>query len=343
MSHLTQRLRAGWRRLARLAHLDDRVADSAHASAVAAARLEAKLELLIREQRLLALQATLPPSEAWAGGPRSLAHDPASPPFTSYSAVCRQESFDSPWFAVWADRLGFAPRYHRKLWEYAFIGQALEERGVLRSGARGLGFGVGREPLGAYFASLGCQVLATDMAADEGSTAWSATGQYASGKEALRHPDICPADLFEANVTFRACDMNAIPDDLTGFDFCWSACALEHLGSLEAGLRFVERTLTCLAPGGVAVHTTELNLNDDDATLTSGPTVLYRRRDLEAFASQVAAKGYRLAPLDFDTGTGTLDRYVDMPPYLQAPHLRLAIEGYPSTSIALIVEAPPAP
>ena len=39
------------------------------------------------------------------------------------------------------------PRKHRKQWEFCYILQALCRAGVMRVSARGLGFGVGREPL----------------------------------------------------------------------------------------------------------------------------------------------------------------------------------------------------
>ena len=54
--------------------------------------------------------------------------------------------------------------------------------------------------------------------------------------------------------------MNAVPDDLGRFDLVWSSCALEHLGTPQAGLDFIMRTLDLLEPGGLAVHTTELEL-----------------------------------------------------------------------------------
>jgi hypothetical protein len=320
-------------RIARLAYLDHRVADATQARSVAAARLE----VVLREQRLLARQLTLPPAEHWAGGPTP-AGGAIEAGVTRCSSVCRQESLETAWFAAWLQRLRYAPRYHRKLWEYAFIGQALEERGLLRAGTRGVGFGVGSEPLSAYFASRGCRIVATEMAPDSpGAAGWSSTGQYASGREALRAPGVCADELFDANVEFRLCDMRAIPADLSGFDFCWSACALEHLGTLESGATFVERSLDCLVPGGVAVHTTELNLTSNEETPVDGPTVLYRRRDLEGLSARLAASGHEVAPFDFDSGNGVLDRYVDFPPYLLEPHLRLAIEGYASTSIAVIV------
>ena len=85
-----------------------------------------------------------------------------------------------------------------------------------------------------------------------------------------------------------------MPDDLRGFDFTWSSCAFEHLGNLAAGCDFVVEQMRCLAPGGVAVHTTELNVSSDDRTVESGATVLYRRRDIEDLAARLRRLGYRI-------------------------------------------------
>ncbi|MBV8302888.1 MAG: hypothetical protein JOZ04_01660 [Acidimicrobiia bacterium] len=136
--------------------------------------------------------------------------------------------------------------------------------------------------------------------------------------------------------------MTDVPDDLRGFDFCWSLCAMEHLGSLEAGLHFVERSLDCLRPGGVAVHTTELNLSSDVSTLDGGTTVLYRKRDLESLVAQLEAGGHKVAPLDLDPGDGVLDAYVDGPPWIDwpgRPVLRVDVEGFVTTSFALVITA----
>ena len=334
---LLRRIRSVPRRLSQLAHVDARVNENTHATSVVAARLET----VIREQRLLARLLTLPPPHEWRGGPK-VRHEPTGNTGFSKSAVCRQDSFETSTFREWLLRLGEAPRYHRKLWEFVFICQALSERGVLRPSMRGLGFGVGTEPLSAYFASQGCHITATDMAPDAAAAAgWVQTNQYAAGKDMLRVPAICSNDVFDENVEFRYCDMRAIPAELNGFHFCWSACALEHLGSLDAGLDFVERSVKTLVPGGVAVHTTELNLSSDRETLTEGPTVLYRRADLEQFGRTMRARGIEVEPFDFDPGDGILDRYVDFPPYLNEPHLRLALEGYASTSIGIVCRRGP--
>lgn len=300
--------------------------------------LSQKVDLLLREQRAVLRRLSLPPVGLWRGQPAQMAAVPQSWGVFPYSTLCRQESFEAPYFSYWTQRLAMVLNYHRKTWEFVFIGQSLEERGVLVPGARGLGFGVGQETLPAYLASIGCQIVGTDMAADLAETAgWIATSEHAAGREAMRRSEICPDAVFDAAVAFRTCDMNAIPADLTGFDFCWSACALEHLGSIELGLRFILNSVDCLKPGGWAIHTTEFNLDSNDDTVDNGGTVLFRRRDFEDLAVRLAEKGCELAPFDYNPGHGPIDRYVDLPPYLVEPHLKLALEGYAATSVGLII------
>src|ERR1700684_3063496 len=88
------------------------------------------------------------------------------------SQLCSAESLRSPALVAWADRL--RPLWaadgdqrevmlHRKMWEWLIIAAALRERGMLAAGRRGLGFGVGQEPLVALFAAEGCEVVATDQ------------------------------------------------------------------------------------------------------------------------------------------------------------------------------------
>jgi SAM-dependent methyltransferase len=153
--------------------------------------------------------------------------------------------------------------------------------------------------------------------------------------------DVVDADAFRKLVTWRAVDMRSIPDDLRGFDFCWSVCSLEHLGSLEAGMEFIEQSVATLAPGGIAVHTTEYNLTSDEDTIESGPVVVYRERDVKALKERLEAAGHQVAAFDFSQGDGLLDKYVDVPPYGEEPVLRFLHASYTLTSIAIVVRAGP--
>jgi hypothetical protein len=227
---------------------------------------------------------------------------------------------------------------HRKMWEWLFIAEALSERGLLEPGRRGVGFGVGKEPLVALFASYGCEVLATDQPPEQAvSSGWTDSQiEWAGGLEGLNDDGLCPPDVFERNARYRHVDMNHIPADLGGFDFTWSSCALEHLGTLAAGADFVLAQMACLRPGGIGVHTTEYTVSSNETTIDSGATVLYRRRDIESLVRRLRRAGHAI-DVDFTEGTTPEDLHVDTPPYTNV-HLRTTLGEYVTTSLALVVE-----
>lgn len=254
------------------------------------------------------------------------------------SQTCTAAQFEEPEYREWTNRLDEPAKLHRKQWEFVWILQALEAHGMLRSGARGLGFGVGLEPLPALMAGRGCEIVATDLPGDDARVReWTGTGQHLAALVQLRRPRLCRNKLFDQRVTYREVDMNHIPGDLRGFDFTWSACALEHLGSIAAGLNFIRNSVECLRPGGLAVHTTEFNLTSDGDTVDNQGTVLFRKRDFERLAADLTAQGHKVSPLRFDLGDRPLDRHVDMPPYSHDEHLKLALGRFVTTSFGLIV------
>jgi hypothetical protein len=258
------------------------------------------------------------------------------------SRLCRQRDFATDAFRYWVGRFGILPVMHRKLWEWFFVADVLATRGLFHQGARGLGFGVGTEPLTALFAAHDCQVVATDL--DPASTevsaqGWIDTNQHASKLDSLSRPQICSPEEFSRRVTFRFVNMNHIPADLRYFDFTWSCCSLEHLGSLQHGTDFVINSVKCVRPGRIAVHTTEFNLSSDTETFESKECSIYRRHDIELLVSQLEALGHTVEPIDWNRGTGIADRYVDLPPYNAPMHLRLKLAGFDCTSVGLVIHA----
>ena len=218
----------------------------------------------------------------------------------------------------------------------------------LANGSRGLGFGCGKESLPSLFAKYGATILATDLAEDRPeSKAWSATNQHASSVAALRKINICSDEKLLQNIDFRPLDMNNIDRDLDGsFDFCWSICALEHLGSIKKGFDFIENSLRTLRPGGVAVHTMEFTFDPGPAR-DNHPSVLFTQAKIVEFAEKLSRQGYTVADLDFSPGDGLLDGYVDIPMQfahvaqrLDLLHLKLSLDGYVCTSMGLIITAP---
>jgi 2-polyprenyl-3-methyl-5-hydroxy-6-metoxy-1,4-benzoquinol methylase len=255
------------------------------------------------------------------------------------SRICTQEQLESEPFQNWAERLGETRGHlHRKVWEWCFITQALYERKLLQPGVSGLGFAVGTEPLASFFCSLGASICATDIFTDIAiERGWVNKNQHAVGIESLNLRKLCSDELFSKNCTFRNVDMNDIPHDLRGYDFIWSSCALEHLGSIRHGEDFIYNAMNCLNPGGVAIHTTEYNFSSNSSTIFQGGTVLYRRQDIEKIIRNLREDGHSI-DMDFTAGSLPIDTFIDLPPYKQNPHLKLQFGEYVITSIGLIIQ-----
>ena len=257
-------------------------------------------------------------------------------PFMASSACAARDFFHTE-FARLCELIGSRVNFHRKLWELVFIAHHLSEAGMLQPGRRGLAFGVGQEPLPAAFASLGCEITATDAPLHLAETAgWRQTGQFAAGLASL--PSLgMEREAFERFVRWQECDMRAIDPALVDYDFCWSSCCFEHLGSLEAGLDFVvESVEKTLKIGGVAIHTTEFNLTSNDATIDHGGTVLYRRRDLEGLIAKLRERGHEAHDFHIGSDVFTQNGFVDTPPYGDA-HLLINMDGYTTTSAGLAI------
>ncbi len=255
------------------------------------------------------------------------------------SEACRLDHFLSPRYRYWCEKLREVPRFHRKQWEWVYICASLHERGLLKPGMRALGFGVGREPLVALFASMGVTVLATDQSPETATQGgWIETGQHSTALAQLNPLGIADASDFAQRVSFRGLDMNAIHADLHDFDFCWSACSFEHLGSIRHGLDFIKQSMRTVKLGGYSIHTTELNLSSDILTYESPDLCLFRKSDFRQLAAELRAAGHSVAPLCFYPGAHPLEQYVDLPPYKGDPHIRLEIGGYATTSFGIIVQ-----
>jgi hypothetical protein len=296
------------------------------------------------ESRLAVLEArgTKSADQPWAQAlhiPSPALHRrPASDPFMAYS-TCSAADLFHPRCAEIGALFNQQVQFHRKFWEWVFILNCALTNDIGAS-KTALGFGVGTEPLPAVLAKLGTQVVATDAPAEIGvGSGWTKTNEFANSAETLRFDGILDQDIFQQRVRYRSADMNDIASDLTGFDFCWSSCCLEHLGSLQHGIDFiinsVERTLKI---GGIACHTTELNLSSNEATVESGHTVLYRKRDLDALVAELRDRGHEVADIRVAPDAHHLDAFVDYPPYAGMPHLKLQLAGYACTSVGIIVK-----
>jgi hypothetical protein len=260
-----------------------------------------------------------------------------------------QADLESDWVGRWLAALKREPTLHRGPWQWAYILQVLDDFGMLAGGKRALGFGCGRELLPSFFAARGIGVVATDMPPEHpDKSLWKVSTDVLAD---LFHPALVARGDFDRHVNFEHVDMNAIPPHLAGFDFCWSVCSMEHVGSIAKAMDFVVDSLAPLEPGGVAVHTSEFNCHAEGPTADHNPVVLPQRRHFEALAARLREAGHETGALDFDLGDSAFDRFVDVPPYgyhmeeaFRAQwkrgnlHLKLSVHGFPSTAFGLWVK-----
>jgi hypothetical protein len=285
----------------------------------------------------------------------------AGSPLPEYGTVVSQATsasqFAHPDHREWVKVLAIPDivgRFNRKVWEWTYILQASRQHGVLEPGRRAIGFGVGNEPIPAALARYGMSVLATDQFEEaegdfEAVGQWAQTGQLLRGIEGLLRPDTVANERLIELVRTRHVDMNELPDDLGQFDLAWSACAFEHLGSPEHGLRFARRTAGLLVPGGIAVHTTELELTRRETTADWGHLACYRIDDLRDLGRDLSAEGFEMdlnfhVPLDAPE-----DRWISVVlqhgPDLDAgelAHLKVALGDSVITSFGIMIRRPSA-
>jgi SAM-dependent methyltransferase len=255
------------------------------------------------------------------------------------SELCKAKDWQTDWFNRWVKELNEPSRFHRKQWEFIYVMQALWERGCIAEGKNGLVFAVGTEPGPSIFANYGCKILATDIFPEKGGEkGWMNGDQLCFGIESLNKRGLTDNKTLQKHVQYRAVDMNDIPKDLKGFDFNWSSCSFEHLGSIEKGLKFLKNQLKTLKPGGWAVHTTEFNISSNDQTLDYCDTVIFRKRDLDNLAEELRSMGHFVEDLDFSLGGLPEDFNVDVYPHTEEVHLKLQLNEYVVTSIGLIIQ-----
>lgn len=254
------------------------------------------------------------------------------------SQLCTAAQFYSSEYKRWADEMAVPVVLHRKQWEFVYILSVLNHYGKLNTGVTGLGFGCGKEPIASVMANYGCKIVLSDLDLQDASQkGWVSTNQHSVQLKDLHNEGVCEWEVFKENASFMTIDMNNIPGDLPKFDFIWSSCALEHLGSLRHGIDFIIKSSRYLKSGGIAVHTTEYNLSSNEETINSENLCFYRKKDIEELVEELSTKDFDIVPVNFFCGDRVEDGFIDVPPYNSDIHLKLLVSTLVSTSIGLII------
>lgn len=240
------------------------------------------------------------------------------------------------------------PRFHRKQWEFGMILAALRAEAVLHPGSRGLSMGGGRERLLYAVARHVDRLVVTDLYG-EGSD-W----------EEARTDD--PREFIEAHMPFpvdaarieaRRMDMRQLDFGPGTFDFCYSSCAIEHIGGRDDFLAHLEEVHRVLKDGGVYVLTTEFHYGPETIELPGN--YLFSG----AYLSELFADtSFGVGPV-FDASLARHRANVPLPANLpsfrlptdavtgrlleELPHLQLLRGACPFTSALFVLrKAPPA-
>lgn len=139
----------------------------------------------------------------------------------------------------------------RKMWEFIQVYRGLEHLGVLNPEAKGLGLGVGTEPLIYAFTNVCKEITATDLYDSQTWTtaAVSLNDVYAKSFLPYRQDRLIVRNMSMTDIEY--------PDE--SFDFVWSCCAIEHVNNFRELHRVYQEIHRVLKPGGIAALTTEFN------------------------------------------------------------------------------------
>ena len=186
-----------------------------------------------------------------------------------FSKVCD----GADWFregiaAIVAKELREPARFHRKQWEFAGIFQALRDLGVLRSDAVGLSMGGGRERILYSVAQHIGGLYVTDLY--DSLTSWDCA-RTDDPEQYVKSDLPFPVDVSKISV-LRA-DMREIPFPAGRFDFCYSTCAIEHIGGREDFLRHLGEVHRVLKDDGIYVFTTEFHFGPE--TIDDAENVIF--------------------------------------------------------------------
>ena len=208
--------------------------------------------------------------------------------------VATGEQLREPVAGGWLSRLRPKGTSGPEHWRKLYTLQALRRYGMLEEGALGLGFERTPSGMPAALAALGTRIVAAFP------TVPGAQPKAARLKADLADRAPCSKTVFEANVSARVTSWRRIADDLVNFDFLWSSRANEVLYSVADAVQFVEDSMRCLRPGGIAVHTFSYDLAPSGRKIPSTDRIMLQQGDVERIALLLVSRGHEVAQFKID-------------------------------------------
>ena len=177
----------------------------------------------------------------------------------SLSKICdAADWFDTEFHSTILNELREPPRFHRKQWEFAMIFLALKKLGYMNENMTGLSLGGGNERVLYSIAQHVKKLIVTDLY-DENTT-WDCA-KTNDPDEYIKVSK--PFDVDDSKIKALRMDMRYLDFEDKTFDFCYSSCAIEHIGDFEDFVRHLDEVYRVLKEDGVYVFTTELEIGSN--------------------------------------------------------------------------------
>ncbi len=179
----------------------------------------------------------------------------------NWQKICTAEDWSKPEFQyVLKNIFKNNASYHRKQWEFITIFLCLTQQGKLHKNSVGASFGAGKEPLIYRLLPFVKSFHATDLYS--WSTGWDTAkmGKQDTPMDFLTRnaPEGVDLDkLMASEMDMRK--LKGIEDN--SLDFCYSSCAIEHIGHRDDFISHLKEVKRVLKEDGVYVVTTEFLFN----------------------------------------------------------------------------------
>ena len=174
------------------------------------------------------------------------------------SKICdAADWFDPDVKLIIENELKETARFHRKQWEFAMIFLTIQKLGLLNQEKIGLSLGGGNERVLYSIAKHIQKLFVTDLYDD--STSWDCA-RTNDPDEFIKASKPFPLD--DNKIQALKMDMRFLDFDDNSFDFCYSSCAIEHIGEHKDFLQHFNEVNRVLKEGGIYVLTTELQFGD---------------------------------------------------------------------------------
>ncbi len=260
------------------------------------------------------------------------------------SKVCdTADWFDAEYRCLVRDELREPARLHRKQWEFAMITLVLQRYGLLKPDKMGLSMGGGTERVLYAIASHVRHLVVTDLY--DPDTDWICA-RTPDPNQLIRENK--PFEIDEDRVRAYRMDMRQLEFEESAFDFCYSSCAIEHIGEYNDMLQHLNEVHRVLKEGGIYVLTTEF-LFGEESVCDPGQYIFsadYLRELLSGSRLAIASQpDCRITPHTinhpFPPNMSDLcyvdERGLSKPLMDVFPHVILLRGKYPFTSLLLVL------